>query len=231
MKAVLYDAEITHRRRVEPQRAFTHRGYLWLVDLDELPKLPRWLAPFARFQARDHLGDPHGTIRANVDTWLAANDIDLTGGKVRMLAHARVAGYVFNPITLFWCHHRDGSLACVIAEVHNTYHQRHCYLLHPDPNGRATVAKELYVSPFLDQQGEYLMRVPEPDERLTISVALRREADTTLLATLHGSRVPASEFPRMLLRYPLMPHQVAALIRRHGIELWARRVPRKERPR
>ena len=124
--------------RTTPVRnAFRYRSYQWLVDLDALPPLPVLLRPFARFDARDHLGDPGRSLRENVDSYLADNGIDLRGGRIRMLANARVLGYVFNPLTVFWCHAPDGSLRCVIAEVHNTYGERHRYLLLTDERGRA----------------------------------------------------------------------------------------------
>ena len=87
-------------------------GALGLALADaRLPRLPRALAPFARFEARDHLGDPQRTIRQNLDAWLAGRGIDLEGGRVLMLAHARVLGHVFNPITVYWCHTADGAPA------------------------------------------------------------------------------------------------------------------------
>lgn len=222
----LYDAEVGHARRTHPKRTFRHGVYLWLVDLDALPRQPWWLRPFAEFRAADHLGDPDRSIRANLDNWLATQDIDLAGGRVLMLAHARVAGYVFNPITLYWCHRPDGEPACVVAEVHNTYGERHCYLLHPDSAGRATVPKELYVSPFLDLDGDYLMRVPMPGRTLSVTVVLRQHGGAALTATLHGTRGPATRgaLVRTLLARPLMPQRIAALIRRHGVALWARGV-------
>ena len=79
-----------------------------------------------------------------------------------MLAHARVLGYVFNPLTVYWCHRPDGTLACVVAEVHNTYRQRHAYLLPADDRGRAEVPKQFYVSPFYPVDGRYRMSLPEP---------------------------------------------------------------------
>lgn len=223
----LYTAEVRHVRRVRPHRDFSHRVYLWLVDLDHLPVLPRWLRPFAGFRAADHLGRADRTIRANVDNWLATQGIDLRGGQVLMLANARVLGYVFNPITLYWCHDAEGAPVCVIAEVHNTYHERHCYLLSPDDADRATVAKTLYVSPFLAGNGDYLMRVPKPDDRLSITVVLRQDVETPLTATLRGTRreVTPTALARLLVTRPLMPQRVSALIRRHGVALWARGVP------
>jgi hypothetical protein len=151
----LYDAEVRHVRRQQLDRSFRHALYLWLVDLDALPELPRALRPFARFEARDHLGDPHRTIRENLDAWLAGQGVDLRGGQVLMLANARAFGHVFNPITVYWCHGPDGALECVVAEVHNTYGERHCYLLRPDETGRATTAKDFHVSPFFSVDGQY----------------------------------------------------------------------------
>jgi DUF1365 family protein len=223
----LYDGVVTHVRRQRLHREFAHPIYLWLVDIDHLPKLPAWLRPFAGFHASDHLGNPAASIRTNLDNWLATQGVDLHGGQVLMLANARVLGHVFNPITVYWCHGSDGGLECVVAEVHNTYGERHCYLLRPDDAGRASVDKEFYVSPFLDVSGKYLMRVPTPDQRLSLTVALRQDGETTLSATVRGERKQANTatLVRMVLRRPLLPQRVSALIRAHGITLWLRRVP------
>ncbi|MGC7100504.1 DUF1365 domain-containing protein [Amycolatopsis lurida] len=227
----LYDATVAHVRRIDPPLSFTHRMYLWLVDVNDTartPRLPRWLRPFARFDGRDHfVRDEPGTIREKLDAWLADRGVDLHGGRVVMLTSARVLGYVFNPITLYWCHRPDGELACVVAEVHNTYRGRHAYLLYPDGEGRASAAKEFYVSPFQTGDGEYRMRVPEPDSLLSVSVALRQAGSTPLAATLQGVRrtAGAGDLVRMLLARPFVPQRVTALIRKHGVALWLRRAP------
>jgi len=234
----LYEVEVIHRRTEGIDRAFSHRMYLWFVDLDAIPGssgtvgLPRVLAPLARFTAADHLGDPRCSIRANLEDFLASRGVDLDGGRIRMLAHARVLGYVFNPITLYWCHHASGELACVVAEVHNTYGGRHHYLLDVDAEGRARVDKDFYVSPFLTVAGAYRMRVPEPGATLAVTVVLRQDGTTPFVATMRGRRRPAGV--RGLLaatvRHPLVTARVSTLIRRHGVALWARRVPLVERP-
>ncbi|MDT7782895.1 MAG: uncharacterized protein QOF58_1314, partial [Pseudonocardiales bacterium] len=159
---MIYDVVITHARRELIERTFSHRAYMWLVDLDQLPRLPWWAKPFARFEARDHVGSPAKTIRENLGEWLADRGIELGGGQVLMLANARVLGYVFNPLSVYWCHDASGALVCVVAEVHNTYGGRHCYLLRTDDQGRASVDKEFYVSPFLEVDGHYVMRLPKP---------------------------------------------------------------------
>ena len=191
-----------------------------------------WLRPFARFDARDHLGDPHRTIRENVEAFLTTHGVDPPGGRVLMLANARVLGYTFNPLTLFWCLDADDRPVRVVAEVHNTYSERHCYLLRPDETGSAEVTKQFYVSPFLTVAGRYRMRVPVPDERLRIAITLRQDGASTLVATLVGirRRVTPAGLARLLLRHPLAPQRVAALIRRHGVALWLRRLPVIPRP-
>jgi DUF1365 family protein len=228
----LYDVEVRHVRRAVLHRDFGHHVYLWLVDLDALPDVPRWLRPFARFTARDHLGDARRTIRENLDHFLATRGVDLGSGQVLMLANARVLGYVFNPLSVYWCHRPDGSLACVVAEVHNTYGERHCYLLHPDEDGRADAEKDFYVSPFLSVEGDYRMRLPVPDERLALAITLRQFGSTALTATVVGTRRPATpaSLLRMLARRPLVTQRTSALIRRHGIALWLRRLPVIPRP-
>jgi DUF1365 family protein len=115
-----------------------------------------------------------------------------------MLANARLLGYVFNPITVYWCHRPDGELECVVAEVHNTYGERHCYLLRTDHAGRAETDKDFYVSPFLTVDGRYRMVLPEPDERLAVTVSLQQDDTTAFTATLCGHRQAATPAARQL---------------------------------
>jgi DUF1365 family protein len=222
----LYDVRIGHTRRAPLRNDFSYGGYLWLVDLDELPRLPRWLGWAARFDAADHLGDPARSIKANVVAFAdehGVRDVD----RVVMLANARTSGHVFNPLSTHWCYRADGTLACLVAEVHNTYGQRHAYLLHPDAAGRAEVDKDFYVSPFLTVDGRYLMRFSAPSPQLQVTISLRQDGRTPFTAWLRGTARPASTaaVARAVLRRPFMTVRVAALIRWQGVRLWARRLP------
>ena len=228
----LYYATVGHTRRYPIENSFAYSVYMWLVDLDAIPTFPQPFSWMARFEGRDHLGDPQRSIKDNVVAYLAENDIDLTGGRVVMLANARVAGYVFNPISVHWCYDRDGALTVILAEVHNTYGERHVYLLRPDSSGRTQADKELYVSPFFDTVGQYAMRFSPPAEELSVTMALRKDGRTPFTAPLRGRRHPATRGAvlRSALRYPFMPLLVSALIRYQGIKLWARRLPVVPRP-
>lgn len=231
-RAVLYDCRISHTRLAPLRHAFSYRTYQWLVDIDELPRPKGWLRLLAGFKARDHLGDPRRSIRANVDGFLRTRGVDLRGGQVLMLAHARVFGYVFNPLTLYWCHRADGTLACVIAEVHNTYRQRHAYLLRTDARGRARVPKEFYVSPYYPVDGWYRMSLPRPGARLALSVALDRPDGDEFVASVHGTAVPATRraLLRAATRYPWSTAAVSARIRWQGLILYARGLRPLPRP-
>lgn len=230
--AALYVTRIDHVRRAPIRNTFSYKSYSWFVDLDALPELPRILRPLASFDPRDHLGDPDSTIRRNVDAFLAENGIDLGGGQIMMLASARVFGHTFNPLSVFWCHDRGGDLLCVVAEVHNTYGERHRYLLHTDRRGAARATKEFYVSPFNDVDGEYTMRLPEPDTVLRLSIVLERPGQPPFVATVDGRRreVTTRSILRTAVEIPIAPLRVVVQIRWQGIRLWLRGLKIVQKP-
>jgi uncharacterized protein len=217
----MFDTRIRHIRRRPFRRSFDNHAHTWLVDLDRLPDH----GPLARFEGRDHLGSPARSIRANVDAFLADHGIDLAGGTVLMAANARAFGYCFNPISVFWCFDESRAPAGVIVEVHNTYGDRHAYLVHPDAQGRARVDKELYVSPFHGTDGWYDIRVPLPVGDLLVSVSLHTDDGATFSVTQTGRRTRAS-----VLRAAPQAIRGALQIRSHGIRLWVRRLPVQPRP-
>ncbi len=221
---------IRHTRRTPFRRTFEHSSTFWLVDLDDLPDHGFQ----ARFEARDHFGDAAATIRANVETLLADSGIALQSGESRgrimMAAHPRSLGHCFNPISVFWCFDDAGVQKAVVVEVHNTYGDRHAYVVHPDQQGRARTDKAMYVSPFHGVDGFYDVAVPIPTDRLQIAVTLRdHDADrggaAAFSASLTGTRTDIS-----LRRTLGSALRDSALIRIHGIWLWARRLPIRPRP-
>ncbi len=226
--AVLYHTRIAHGRTERVAHHFEYGHTMWLVDLDDLPAAPRGLGPLVRFEARDHLGDPDASIRANVERYVAGHGVDVADGRILMLANPRSFGYAFNPLSVFWCYGREGGLRCVIAEVQNTHRERHCYFLELDDRGRAEVAKELYVSPFFAVDGSYELEISPPDDDLRIAVHLRRgpARSRVFSATLTGHRrPPARSVVTAAARYPVPSWRVMALILWEGARLWLRRIP------
>ena len=231
-RAEFYDVEIRHLRSDPLSHGFTYQGQAWVIDADAPPRLPRGLRWLAAFDARDHVGS-RPSLRANLDTVLAENGVDLRGGSIRSMTNPRVLGYAFNPLSLHWCHDRAGDLAAVIAEVHNTYGERHCYVIHPDDAGRADVEKAFYVSPFYPVDGTYRMSVPEPGAALAVTLTLHRDGDKPFVAALRGERRAAEATLWRVLRTPLASRAVMWRIKKQGITLWLkglRPFPRPNHP-
>jgi uncharacterized protein len=213
----LYHATITHLRRGPTLHRFEHRSFLWLIDSDCPPRLPWLLRPLARFEPGDH---------ADIQAVLA--DHGVRASRVVALTTPRTLGYVFNPLSVYWCYGADGSLTARVAEVHNTHGQRHTYFL--PPYGTASFDKELEVSPYHPRHGRYRMRISDPRPRLVVAVSLHPEDGQAFTATVVGERVAATTFNllRLLVRFPWPSLRVAMLIRFEAARLWAKRTPRPQ---
>ncbi|WP_183096016.1 FAD-dependent oxidoreductase [Nocardioides stalactiti] len=225
-----YLTTITHTRRAPMRRSFRHRSRTWVVDLDRLPARGRlsWLT--GRWDARDHFDGDAATIRQAFDRFLEEHGTDTREGRVLMVAHPRALGHCFNPITVFWWWadpRGRGRPDATVVEVHNTYGDRHAYLVPTDHHGAGRVDKALYVSPFHGTDGHYRVVAPPPDPasgNLSVSVTLHTEDGTRFSATVTGT--PARRAPSVALS----ALRGAALIRLHGIVLWLRGLPVQPRP-
>ena len=209
----LYEVSIGHRRVAPIGNSFRYRSYMWAFDLERPPRLPRWARPLAEWRPADHVD-----IRAS----LAAHGVEAE--RITVLTNLRVLGYVFNPISVYWCYDRAGELVAHVAEVHNTYGGRHAYVLPRDAQGEHLVSKAMHVSPFYAVDGCYRIRISEPTETVSVSVTLERDGQEPFRARLTGRRVPASarNLARNIVRYPAAPLRGRALIQLQGLRLWRR---------
>jgi DUF1365 family protein len=223
-----------HVRRSPVRHVFRYPVSYWLVDLDELPELERRLRLFSVNRRnvvslcnRDHFDGTTPLKRAVLDL-VGDSSIE----RVLMLTQPRVLGYVFNPVSFYWCYRADGSLVCIVAELNNTFGERLPEVLR-GPELRYEQRKRLHVSPFfgLDQSYEYGFSQPGDDVWARIHV---RDDDggRPLTAVLHGRRreLTNGELAALLLRYPLQPLQVIALIHWQALRLWLKRVPFHRKP-
>ncbi|MEO6822204.1 MAG: DUF1365 domain-containing protein [Candidatus Nanopelagicales bacterium] len=226
---------VSHTRRTPFHKTFRHRHYQWLVDVDSVPEYGWPLRLLARFDRRDHLdgGRLGGGFRGDVERFLAHRGIVLQRtDQVLMLANARIFGHTVDQLSVFWCLRADRSLRCVVLEVHNTYRERHAYLVEVDDTGCASIDKEFYVSPFNDVSGTYDVRLRLTPDAVAVVIGLNRDGQRVLTATSQGRLVPATR--RALVgtscRHLVMTQRVSALIRLHGIGLWLRGLPVLPRP-
>lgn len=237
--SALYAGGVVHQR-LRPRRHRLERRVFWLLlDLSELDGLDRRLRWFSRnrwnlfsFFDRDHGDGSDRPLREQVEARLAAIGIDLAGGAIRLLTMPRVLGYVFNPISVYYCHAADGRLAAVSYEVSSTFGERHFYdLAVLDDAGndpfRQSCAKALYVSPFLEMEMRYRFRGRAPGDRVGLTVGCDDAGGPLLTATLWGRRRPLADaaLAWAALSYPLLTLKVVAAIHWEALILWLKGVP------
>lgn len=230
----LYAARVMHRRRVAPFYRFVYRVFYLFVDIDRLAALQQRLRFFShnRFNLLSLHDADHGdgrSLRAWAEQVLRDAGIDIVGGRIRLLAFPRVLGLAFNPISLWYCEHADGRLRAVIAEVHNTFGERHSYVL---ASGNAVLpygempAKEkcFHVSPFFDLVGRYRFVLDEPDQRLRVAIHETRAGAPLMDATLAAQRRTLSDaqIVRQVLAMPWLAAKVVAAIHWQALKLWLR---------
>ncbi|WP_022948188.1 DUF1365 domain-containing protein [Methylohalobius crimeensis] len=242
--ASLYYCSIMHARRFPVRYRFRYRLFSLLLDLDALPQYDRKLklfgynrpAPVA-FYDRDHGPRDGRPLRPWIDQVLEDAGIGLAGGEVSLLTLPRLWGYVFNPLSLWYCRHRDGSLRAVLAEVHNTFGEWHGYLLHEQ--GRpiqwplcSKAAKCFHVSPFIGMEAVYHFRLSEPTERLQVSIQEYQEDRLMLIATQSGRREALTDraLLRALCRFPLATFKVILMIHWQALKLWLQKIPLYHKP-
>jgi uncharacterized protein len=204
-----------------------------LVDIDQIPETMarsrltshnRW--NWASFDDRDHLPDWPGPLRSRVAQSARAAGETMPEGPIHLLTHLRYGGYVFNPISLFYCHDRDGAVRLVLAEVRNTYGGRRDYWLRPTAGAgpfRSRAAKSLYVSPFMEPDLDYEFTLTRPGSTLLAHMNVVRPGESTRIfdATLQLTHRPwtAATIRRVLLQCPWMTAKVIAAIHWEALRL------------
>ena len=230
--SAIYTGSVVHTRLRPVRHRLRRRMFSLLLDLDELPALSARLRWFSAerfnlfgFSARDHLAGDATPLRAQVEAAAARAGIDIAGGRILLLAMPRVLGFAFNPLSLFWCHDADGRLRAILYEVHNTFGQRHSYLIPVAEDAgplRQECAKRFHVSPFMDMGLRYRFRLAGPDARLTVAIEARDAAGPVLTACLAASRQNLTDRALLagFLRHPLLAAQVLAAIHWEAAKLW-----------
>jgi DUF1365 family protein len=240
--SALYHGAVVHRRTRPKRHKLRYSVFNILFDLDELPALGRGLRFFSHnrfnlfsFFDRDH-GDGKQPLRQHVEGILSRHGIDISGGPVRLLCMPRVLGYVFNPISVYFCHRPSGELAAILYEVNNTFGERHNYLIPASGNTEEIVAqtsdKRFHVSPFLPIGLRYRFRIAPPGETASVSVHVHDGQGLLVAASLSAKRMELTNGALLMtfVTFPLLTFKVVAGIHWEALKLWLKGVEVHTKP-
>jgi DUF1365 family protein len=216
--------KVLHQRRTPFKHGLKFINYLWLVDLTNSQT---YLLP------KDHFGGEATSMLQAVSEFAKSRGEEVfETDNVLALASSRTNGYVFNPLSVYWCLDETGKTRWSILEIHNTYGDRHAHLLKPDQQGNSEINKELYVSPFFTVDGSYKTRTYIDQNNVVVSVNLYQNDSLVFSASFTGELMEASIKNRLMayFRTPFSTIQAMVRIRAHGIWLWIRRLPVIPRP-
>jgi len=238
MNSCLYECDVMHHRIEPKENHFRYRIFMCAFDLDEIDALAARIPFFSRnrwnlytFRDSDHLPLGRATVKENLAEFLQQHGIRLPAdARITLVTLPRVLGYIFNPVSFFFCHEASGAPLCAVVQVGNTFGEMKPYLLR-EPAGenyfRLITPKHFYVSPFsaLDLAFDFKLRVP--GETLDIHIDDRDGDRRVLLSALTGKRAPftAAQLAWFTIKYPLITLKVIGLIHWHALLLWMRRLP------
>ena len=242
VQSSLYVGSVMHRRTRPRLHHFRYTAFWLLLDLDELPRLSattrllshnRWNL-FSVHDA-DH-GDRSSTpLRLQAERQLRKAGVDIADGRVSLLCMPRTLGYCFNPISIYFCHRADGALAALIYQVHNTFGERHSYVIPVTPQPGAVqqrCRKQFHVSPFMDMGLIYDFRVTDPNERIAVGIRVSADDGPLFNAALIGRRKPLTDrtLIGVCLKMPAITLKVIGAIHWEALRLWLKGLRTRPKP-
>jgi len=225
LNSAIYVGHVVHQRHRPKKHHLRYRVFSLLIDLDELPVLNdlKWFGHNrgALFSFRDADHGDGLPLRDWVNRQLASEGLG-RAGRIRLLCYPRILGYVFNPLTVWFCDDAAGQPLATIYEVHNTFRERHSYVL---PVGAEQAAdKAFYVSPFIDMDCRYEFRPTPPGDKVRIAIHETQDDQPLLYAAFTGDRheMTNAMLMRLFVTHPLMTLKVTASIHFEALRLIAK---------
>ncbi|MDX1540433.1 MAG: DUF1365 domain-containing protein [Geminicoccaceae bacterium] len=244
-RAGLYVGEVMHHRLRPFRHRFVYRIFTLLLDLDRLEGGENRLVLLGierpavlSFRRRDHGARDGSQLRPWVEQELRRAGIDWRPAQILLLALPRLFGYVFNPLSIYYCYRPDGRLGAVLHEVKNTFGGQRAYALAVDEHRlerapvRQACAKDFYVSPFIEMDAAYRFKLSEPGDRLTVVIQEDVAAGPQLVASMTLRRRPLSDRALLaaLRRIPLLTFKVILGIHFEAFRLWLKGARLQPRP-
>lgn len=237
-RSCLYEGKVVHKRLVPRPHAFGYRVFALCLDVDEIEALDRDLRLFSRGRRNvlsfwdGDFGEPGSIpIGDKIRQLLARCGLAEFGVRIEVVCYPRLLGYVFNPLSVYFCRAAGGDLGAIVYEVSNTFDERKSYIL---PLSGATQGcitgacpKEMYVSPFTAASGSYGFHGIPPADRVVIGVNFREEGRPVLKTHFRAERRPLDDrtIARLTATHPLMTLKVIGAIHLEAARLWAKGVP------
>ncbi len=241
VQSALYPGVVLHHRFKPREHRLRYRIVSLLIDLDELPALSRRfrLLSVDRFNLFSIRQSDFGAgAKTDLKGWVVAQCAGagiVADGAIRLLAMPRVLGHAFNPLSVFFCHRRDGALSAILYEVNNTFGERHSYLIPVSGEARMisqSCRKAFYVSPFMPMEMEYRFRVLPPGARVSVAIEGLSGQGRLITASLSGRRAALTDgaLLRAFLGAPAQGLKVLGGIHWEALKLWRKKVGTHGKP-
>jgi len=228
----IYSGLITHKRFKPKKHFFTYKTFSLLIDLDEINKIEKEVNFFSynKFNVLSFYNIDHGprdgsSLTKWVKKTLLKAKINIDGGKIKLLCFPRFFGYVFNPLSIFYCYDKNLVLRAVLYEVKNTFNEQHTYIFRSKPSSNLIFHKcnkKFHVSPFIEMKTFYNFRLSKPKNNINILIKQNDVKGPLLVARQVGKRIKlnSQNLLYQFLKHPLMSFKVITAIHFEAFRLW-----------
>ncbi|NDF12492.1 MAG: DUF1365 domain-containing protein [Proteobacteria bacterium] len=242
LKNALLVADVMHKRLIPRVNQFTYKVYYLAFPISRLSELASNILSVNRFNLLSFYEKDHKAEEGKSEAWirgvLKEHGITAADGDIVLACLPRVLGYVFNPVSFWFCLDKQGGLRAVLAEVNNTFKENHNYLLsHADQrvitsDDWLTASKVFYVSPFLEVKGNYRFRFYYSEDKIGVWINYATEEGDTLYTSIVGKRKDISRqtLVSAFLSFPFVTLKVITLIHYQAVKLWLKKVKYVTRP-